>query len=707
MTTAARLDADDATIVAASFNGEAPSIAYWGPRLPPTADLASIAVFTAPVTPHGLFDHGEAFSLFPEAGQGFTGRPALEAARDDGRFLTQFRFERFEATPEALTISLHDPLAELRVVQTLRLHPSGVLRADATIRNDGQALVRVQRFAAAALPAPDGEALRFAGAWTKEFQLERVRLGHGLVASENRTGRTSHHAPPFLIVGETGFTQTHGAVMGLHLGWSGSSEIFVERLRDGRLQAQSAMLLLPGEIILAQGQSFNAAPLYAVRDGAGLNGLSARFHRFVREEILSGRTDRPAPVHLNTWEALYFDHDPDRIAALVEAAGELGIERFVLDDGWFKGRRNDGAGLGDWTPDPQRYPDGLGALAASVRSRGMAFGLWIEPESISPDSDLYRAHPEWALGEALRQEPLGRRQLVLDLTCPEVAAHLFAAIERLVRQTGAVYLKWDFNRDFAHPVSAGRAASVAQVHALYALLDRVRAAHPGLEVEACASGGARADFAMLKRAERIWISDCNDPIDRQRQQAAFGLFFPQEVIGAHVGPGRSHTTGRSTDMETRALTALFGHMGVEADITALCRQDLETLRDAIALYKRLRGDLHSVPRQSLPHPDGSLLAFAAGSEKRQIISVAQLASSAHPAPAPLRLIGLAEQATYRVVLLTPLKQPRAAMNNPPGWVEGEGRQAPGSVLVGHGLTLPVMRTGDVLVFLVEALEGTA
>ena len=263
---------------------------------------------------------------------------------------------------------------------------------------------------------------------------------------------------------------------------------------------------------------------------------SDRLHPFVRHAILGDRLRaKPRPVHFNTWEAVYFDHDHTRLRDLAELAARVGAERFVLDDGWFRGRTFDHAGLGDWTADPLRYPQGLDPLIRHVRELGMEFGLWVEPEMVNADSDLFRAHPDWVLGAVGRKQPLGRDQYVLDLTRPEAWAEIYRQLDVLLAGHDIAYLKWDMNRDLTHAVSAGRAATHRQTLAVYGLIDALRAAHPHVEIESCASGGARADYEILRRTERIWPSDCIDPIERQAIQRAFSIFFPPEVSGGARG----------------------------------------------------------------------------------------------------------------------------------------------------------------------------
>jgi alpha-galactosidase len=488
----------------------------------------------------------------------------------------------------------------------------------------------------------------------------------------------------------------------MHFAWSGDHRLLVERMRDGRLQIQAGELFWPGEVSLADGDAYETPWLYAARTGGGLNGLSARFHPFVRRRILGERlTNKPRPVNFNTWEAVYFRHDLEELKALADAAAAVGAERYVLDDGWFKGRPNDTAGLGDWTADPVKYPNGLGPLIDHVRGLGLEFGLWVEPEMANADSDVLRAHPDWILGVADREQPLGRGQYVLDLTRPEVADHLFAQIDTLLAAHAIGYLKWDMNRDLTHPASGGRPASHRQTLALYALIDRVRATHPGVEIESCASGGGRADYEILRRTDRIWTSDCNDPIERQQIQRGFSIFFPPEVMGAHVAAAANHTTGRVTSLELRALTALIGHFGIEADVRAFSAAELAALRDWIEVYKTHRALIHhgQVVRQA--YADSGAVATMVVDAAGALASLAQLDRPVYASPDPLRLVGLDPDGVYRVRLLNPPRPPRTGMKAAPALTSGAVTETSGRMIETMGLPMPILRPGGIAVFHLE------
>lgn len=491
--------------------------------------------------------------------------------------------------------------AGLELVLRLSMHvPSDVLTLRSTLHNTGGATLSLQVDALSAgtvaLPGALQEVGYFSGQWAHEFQWQRHAVTHAGWALHNQHGRTSHEAPPACFVMAPEANEHSGAVVAAHLGWSGNHQMSLSRNDDGALILQAGEWLAPGELRLSKGEQYTSPELHLCWSDQGLNGASQQLHQFARQRVLQwhGGNMRPRPVHLNTWEAVYFAHELPVLQDLATRAAALGVERFVLDDGWFPGRPNDRSGLGDWWPDPAKYPQGLGPLIAHVQSQGMEFGLWVEPEMVNPDSELFRAHPDWALQSAGRPLTLGRNQLVLDIARPEVSEYLFDKLSTLLRENAIAYFKWDMNRDLAQAQNAqGRLVYGAQVHALYALLARLHQAHPQVEIESCASGGGRMDLGVLRHTQRFWTSDNNDALSRIAIQSGAARLFPLEVLGAHVGPAPAHSTGRAQSMDFRCAVALFGHMGVEADVRHLSATDQATLARWIALYKAWRHVLHS------------------------------------------------------------------------------------------------------------------
>ncbi|MFI7702500.1 alpha-galactosidase [Nonomuraea sp. NPDC049480] len=664
-----------------------PRVRHFGADLGP---VAGPGLLPAPASP--------ALPLLPAQGDGWYGRPGLAGARDGEHWPVRWTLDRLDvdATPGsggAVTIGAADARAGLAVVSELAMDAGGLVTMRHTVTNTAASPYRLAGLTCALpVPARAGELLDFTGRWALEKVPQRRAFGHGVWARENRRGRTGHDATGLLVAGTEAFGFRSGEVWAVHAGWSGGHVHYAERLDDGPALLAAGELLEPGEVTLAPGESYATPLVYFTWSGRGLDDASARLHDHLR----AARPLPVRPVTLNNWEATYFDHGLDRLRELAGKAAAAGIERFVLDDGWFRHRRHDRAGLGDWYVDEQVWPDGLHPLAEHVRKLGMQFGLWFEPEMINLDSDLAREHPDWVLGQADRLPPPQRHQQTLDLARPEAYAYLLERLDTLVGEYALDYIKWDHNRDIAEPVHDGVAGVHAQTLATYRLLDELRRRHPRLEIESCSSGGARVDYGILARTDRVWTSDSNDALDRQAIQRWTGLLVPPERLGAHVGAPHDHVTGRSLPLAFRAGTALFGHMGVEWDLTSASEAELEELATWIALHKRLRPVLHAGRVVHADHPDPSALLHGVVLPERGVFGFVQLTSRLDWVPAPLRLPGLDPAALYEVRVAGPVPQ-RAAM---PEWAAAPVR-LPGSALGELGLPAPTMRPTSVLVIEVD------
>jgi alpha-galactosidase len=408
-------------------------------------------------------------------------------------------------------------------------------------------------------------------------------------------------------------------------------------------------------------------------------------------------------VLLNTWEAVYFDHSFDRLAALADVAAEIGVERFVVDDGWFGSRRDDRSGLGDWYVSADVWPDGLEPLARHVRDLGMDFGLWFEPEMVNPDSDLARAHPEWIIGAAGRTPPLRRNQQVLDLGQPAAYAYLLERMSALISACDIAYVKWDHNRDTADPVHragprAGHAALHEQITAAYRLMAELKQRHPGLEIESCASGGARIDYGVLEHTDRVWPSDCSDPLERVRIVSALSTLLPFELIGAHVASARSHVTGRVSDLGLRMAVATFGHSGIEWDLTETTPDERDRLARWIAFVKGHRSLLHTarLVRVDRPEdPETRLLGAVAPDGSRALFLFVRLAASPRAGDAPVVFAGLdpgRRYAVQRVAIFesADVRQPKGALT--------QSRTATGAELMTVGVPGPGLRPEQAVVY---------
>ena len=703
-----RLDGAATTLLLLQRGTELPEIVSWGPRLPDGLDLDGAASLRDRATRrNGLDqDHVEAV-LMPTLGTGALRAPAFVASRGGIDWTADFTEVTVHAEAGVLRVAARDPVARLLLELTLALRPDDdLLSTRARLSNTGDAPLQLERLAAGVflLPAGSDELLVFDGRWGREFGEHRVSLAGGAWASENRRGRM-HDRFAALIAGIPGFDEDRGLVHGVHLGWSGNHRTTAERLEDGRVLLATGEWLHPGEVVLAPGEAYQTPTAYAALSADGLGGLSRRFHDGVRRQVLRwpGGAMRPRPVTLNTWEGNYFSHDHDRLVAQAEAAAAIGIERFVLDDGWMAGRRDEHAGLGDWRPDPAKYPYGLGPLIEAVTGLGMEFGLWVEPEMVNPDSDLARAHPGAVLRIDGRPAHLSRHQLILDLTRPEIAEGIFAQLDALLRAHPISYLKWDMNRDFVAAGDVdGRPAYRRHLLATYALLDRLLAAHPALEIESCSSGGGRPDLGILHRTHRVWTSDCTDALERLSIQRGFSRLLPPELMGAHVAASPNHQTGRRHTLGFRAAVALFGHLGVELDPTLLDEAERAELVAWIALHKRLRPLLHGGLHQAQPSCAGrSVRGVVAPDLRHAAFLVAQEHTDASRAP-PLLVPGLDASLSYRLHAPPPQRL-EARLSAAQRRLFADGLVLPGALLGGAGIALPEMQPETALLLELSAV----
>ena len=704
-----RLDSGQDTLVLISNAGAVPEVFYYGPRLDDSADLDTAAALSQRALPYGGLDKEEPVSCLPEAGHGFSGWPGISAHRNGGETNTQFVIDEVHNRDGGWSFVCVDSIADLSLTLNIALDAqTSVVSVSTLLQNLADEPLTLEWLAAASLPvAPQcDEVQSIGGRWGKEFQFARTAITDGLFLSESRVGRGSHHSFAGLAMCEPGISDERGDVIAIHLGWSGNHRLLVERLRDGRLQTQVGELLMPGEQMIAGDACYRSPTAYMARSSSGLNGIRRRFHAHLRQHILPGNVaTKPRPVHFNTWDALRFNHDLESMNELVSLAADVGVERFVIDDGWFEGRHDDTAGLGDWTASPSKYPRGLLPLANSVREQGMEFGLWVEPEMINRNSDLFRQHPDWVLGDVRREQPLGRNQYALDLTRAEICDYLFEQLAVLIDDNRIAYLKWDMNRDLVHAVSGGRAAAHRQTVAVYELIDRLRARFPTLEIEACSSGGARTDFEMCRRTDRVWVSDCHDPTERQTMQQAFSLFFPPEIMGSHVGPRSCPVTHRSHTIFFKAATALFGSFGIEADLRELNVKERAELAQFIALYRQHRDWMHQGQLQYLDMPGNDFVVCCnmAMDRRRALISAAMTTVPRHPVPDVLRVPGLDDEIDYQLRMIVPPID--SFVKQQPSLIDGAWVQVSAGLLENVGIALPALPPQSAMLIEIQPATG--
>ncbi len=679
MTQTWRLDDARQTFVLASTGGRCPEVVYWGAPLPETEDLNALAGVSALDVTGGMLDANPDLSLCPEAARSFPGQPGMVIRDQDGTpLLPKFKLASVETAIHQLTVTCRDAGNRLTYQAEIELDTdTHVLSFKAHLKADRA--LHLHWLAAPVLPGPQhsDEMIDLAGRWCGEFQLNRTAWSAGIRYRENRTGRTGHEHFPGLLVPCQGATNSSGEAYAFHYGWSGGHRMIAEELPDGRRQIQFGHA---ARMETQPAKEFQTAPLYAVYSSDGLNGCAVSFQRHLRDRIVTWPDrSRPRPVHYNCWEAVYFDHDLPKLKKIASMAASLGAERFVLDDGWFGQRDDDTSSLSDWEVDPRKYPDGLGPLIEHVHDEGMSFGIWFEPEMINPDSNIHRAHPDWALGA--EDQILGRQQKALNMALPEVRDFLYGRIAALLEAHPIDYIKWDHNRVLPMP-------DAAQTRGSYALIDRLRTQFPHVEIESCASGGGRVDFGILSRTQRVWLSDSNDALERLRMQHNAALFLPSAVTGSHVGPRHCHTSGRHLGIELRAWVAAQRHMGFEMDPRELTPEETEVLSAVTSWWKANRLWMFDADILRLDSADPAVIAEQQVDRdaSRFVVFAGKAATSSQIAPRPLRLTRLDPDAFYDVSLLnrssvSGLSRAQLALKDGPIRLSG-------AALMAGGLRLP-------------------
>ncbi|QSY58800.1 alpha-galactosidase [Bifidobacterium imperatoris] len=638
---------------------------------------------------------GEMPSLLPTQAEGWTGTPAIQVARNGVELFPELNVSHVTTTESSITIEAADNTAKLALHMTVAIGAEGLIRVDTDLTNTGESPLTVQRLAPVVpLPPQVSEVESCTGHHLRERALQRQPLTEGVFAKESRMGRPNFNATTLLTAGERGFGFEHGLVISAHVAFSGNSTTFIERTPYTHGVIGGGELPYMGEIELTPSATYHA-PRLLVGVGDGLNEVSSKFHAYLR--ALHPELAKPRPVMLNTWEAMYFAQSEGKVIALADRAAEIGVERFVIDDGWFKGRRDDTKALGDWQVDSTLWPEGLGTVAHHVHDLGMEFGLWFEPEMISPDSDVARAHPDWMLAPNNERLPMASRaQQVIDLTNPAAAAYVEHAIDTLVGEYHIDYIKWDHNRFLTEPISpaSGHPAVHKQTEAFYAIVDHLRERHPGLEIESCSSGGGRIDAGVLARCSRVWASDCTDPVERADIQRGTSLLVPPEMIGEHISESPNHATRRATSLTMRASMAFFGHLGIEWNIMKLNDADLQQLKSWVDLYKQRRQDIPQgvMVHADVPDPAIRVDGLIAPDRSRAVFRFAAVSSSQDYPYGLVRLPGLDDTARYRIRPLGGITRYEQEFSpncrTPLSWWTDEGTTVDGATLTQWGIRPP-------------------
>lgn len=599
---------------------------YYGKALP-EADYSHLTEYQhRPMTTYRkegdlLYSLEHVRQEFPEYGATDFRHPAISLRQKNGSALTDFVYKHHEISwgkphleglpathskkdweCQTLTITLEDKETRVEVQLLYSIFRElPVLTRSCRLMNKGEISVTIENIASLSLDLPDAdyEWLQLSGSWARERHIKTRRLEQGIQSIESTRGISSHQHNPFVALKSPSATEHTGQVIGAALVYSGNFLIQAEvdtydvtRLQLGINPFRFDWLLQPQE-------SFTSPEALLVYSTQGLNGMSQVFHQLFRQYLIQETwQEQERPVLLNNWEATYFDFDEKSLLELAENAKELGVELFVLDDGWFGNRDNDRAGLGDWFVNAKRLPEGLGSLSQKIHDMGLQFGLWFEPEMVNKNSQLYQQHPDWILETPGHSPRHGRHQYVLDFSRPEVVSHIYQQMAALIETAQLDYIKWDMNRPLTDVYSSYWPAEQQgeifhrYVLGVYALYERLTKAYPRLLFESCASGGGRFDPGLLYYAPQTWTSDDTDAAERLKIQYGTSLLYPLSSMGAHVSAVPNHQTNRDTPLETRGNAAFFGSLGYELDVRQLAEDEKDCIRQQIGFYKECRKLLH-------------------------------------------------------------------------------------------------------------------
>jgi alpha-galactosidase len=648
---------------------------YWGGRLGATDGFAQ----AAPLPEWASFD--SSYTNTPQEyagwGAGLFVEPALKVSFADGNRDLVLHYQNHASTANGFDVVLKDIAREIYVTLHYAIDTeSGILARSATIENREAQPVTVEQAAAAAWALPPGHyTLNYlTGRWAGEWNLTQEALAPGARVIESRRGSTSHQANPWFAIAAgppEQVSEDHGEVWFGALGWSGSWRIAVEQDQLDEVRITGGFNPFDFGYVLHPGESLETPIFYGGYSARGLGGASRLLHRYELHRILphsaANSLPKPRPVIYNSWEATEFNVNEAGQMALAEKAAALGIDRFVMDDGWFGQRKDDHAGLGDWYVNPEKFPNGLKPLIDKVHALGMDFGLWVEPEMVNPDSDLYRKHPDWVLNFPGRPRSEGRNQLVLNLARPDVRDYLLGFLDKLLSENEIAFLKWDYNRNWSEPgwdqlpAAEQKRVYVEFTRNLYAILAELRKRHPKVEFESCSGGGGRVDLGILRYADEVWPSDNTDPFDRLTQQDGFTYAYTPQIMMAWVTDSPHWLNKRATSLSYRMLSSMQGSLGIGANIAAWTPEEAALAKRLIAAYRQVQptivqGDLY---RLISPRKGSEFSATqTVNAEKTQSVVFAFIHSTQQGRLFPrLKLKGLDPAAEYA---LSPIEgKPRA------------------------------------------------
>ena len=668
------------------LDNDQPGQLYYGKRLTYREDFSHLFEYAMRDMSPYAFEGNSTFSLenikqeYPTFGCGDMRFPAYEIERENGSHVVEFVYKehkiyngkpKLEGLPatyvesddeaQTLELVLEDTSINTRIVLLYTIYEAfPVIARSVRFECDSDEKITLLSAMSACvdLPDKDYEMIDLAGVWARERHVRRHKLDYGIQSIYSMRGCSSYQFNPFLALARENADEFQGQVYGFSLVYSGN--FLAQTEVDNYDTARVLMGIHPNGFkwTLGKGESFQTPEMVMVYSEAGLNGMSQTFHKLYRTRLARGTwRDKVRPILINSWEAFYFDFDAPKLLGLADAAADLGMELFVLDDGWFGKRDDSTSSLGDWYPNEEKLKGTLKELAEKINAKGLKFGLWIEPEMTNKDSDLYRAHPDWLLAEQGKRICHSRTQYVLDFSKKEVREYIGDMLENLLAEVPVSYIKWDLNRTFSEVFSNGNdreyQGKVCHKYILgvYELYERLTSRFPHVLFESCASGGARFDPGMLYYAPQGWTSDDTDAIERLKIQYGTSMVYPVSCMGSHVSASPNHQTNRVTPLETRADVAYFGTFGYELDLLKLDEEDKAEIRRQIAFMKEKRDLIQKGTFYRLKSPfEGNETAWMIVSEdqKKALVGYYRVMQPVNVGFKRLKLKGLKEDTCYKV-----------------------------------------------------------
>ena len=668
------------------LDNDQPGQLYYGKRLTHREDFSHLFEYAMRDMSPYAFEENSTFSLenikqeYPTFGCGDMRFPAYEIERENGSHVVEFVYKehkiyngkpKLEGLPatyvesddeaQTLELVLEDTSINTRIVLLYTIYEAfPVIARSVRFECDSDEKITLLSAMSACvdLPDKDYEMIDLAGVWARERHVRRHKLDYGIQSIYSMRGCSSYQFNPFLALARENADEFQGQVYGFSLVYSGN--FLAQTEVDNYDTARVLMGIHPNGFkwTLGKGESFQTPEMVMVYSEAGLNGMSQTFHKLYRTRLARGTwRDKVRPILINSWEAFYFDFDAPKLLGLADAAADLGMELFVLDDGWFGKRDDSTSSLGDWYPNEEKLKGTLKELAEKINAKGLKFGLWIEPEMTNKDSDLYRAHPDWLLAEQGKRICHSRNQYVLDFSKKEVREYIGDMLENLLAEVPVSYIKWDMNRTFSEVFSNGNdreyQGKVCHKYILgvYELYERLTSRFPHVLFESCASGGARFDPGMLYYAPQGWTSDDTDAIERLKIQYGTSMVYPVSCMGSHVSASPNHQTNRVTPLETRADVAYFGTFGYELDLLKLGEEDKAEIRRQIASMKEKRDLIQKGTFYRLKSPfEGNETAWMIVSEdqKKALVGYYRVMQPVNVGFKRLKLKGLKEDTCYKV-----------------------------------------------------------